>query len=214
MPALILTIPLQRLHREGTRRLPFPGGWAGSPSDGRGQPLTPNGRRLTAPDGRSARCPLPAMRTRLWPGGIRRAPRCVRSPARRRLAARQRPTPTVKRVGGLAELCRKNECSPIRNGASGRWRSIPGSGDPRPTWLIAPKIWMPQSPRALHPGCCCPPTARPGYRRMPANGDCDATEHPSAPDRPPPARLQVGRDWLHPGDTQQRGEEKGGAAVA
>ncbi len=65
--------------------------------------MTPNERHLTQrpPDGPRTPCPLPAMRNRLWPGGIRGAPRLRKgSQARRRPAKRQRPAPTVKRVAG------------------------------------------------------------------------------------------------------------------
>src|SRR4029077_5858102 len=71
-----------------------------------GRQVNPNRRHLTAPGGRSAKCPLFAPPTKPSPGGIRLASRPRKlSEVRRRRGERKQRAPTVKRVPGLPLRC-------------------------------------------------------------------------------------------------------------
>ena len=151
--------------------------------------MTPNERHLTErpPDGRRTLCPLPAMRNRLWPGGIRGAPRLRKgSQARRRPAKRQRPAPTVKRVAGCSpKTCRKDDPAPIGIAASGASGAIPDTADARPsastssgaTPVASPVTGRPETPASGGPEI--PASGRP-------SGNRDANDAPAAADSPGP----------------------------
>ena len=104
--------------------------------------MTPIGRHLTAPDGRSARCPLSAIAK---PALAWRYP--MRTPARVRITSP--PTPgrataasahSEAARGRSLQACRKNDRKPIGMALLGAGGAIPGSDDARPTSLVALKM--------------------------------------------------------------------------
>ena len=149
--------------------------------------MTPNERPLTErpPDDRSPPCPPSAMRNRLWPGGIRRAPpaavRITSPPAPGRAAAASAHSEAAS--GRSWRACWRNDRTPVGLAPLGASGAVPGSDDARPSAItssVATPVGLPVNGTPEIPASCRPEIPARGR----TSGNRDATDAPAAADSP------------------------------